>query len=249
MLHIPSPYNRSASEVLAELGVETGQGLADVEVSRRRALVGPNTLREARPRSALKIFLDQFKSSVVGLLAAAAVLSFIFADLPEAIAILAVIAINSAIGFFTEMSAVRSMHALYSLGTVNTRVRRNGGIREVPAADLVPGDIVVLEGGDIVTADLRLLQAAKLQCDESALTGESIPVSKHIEPLEGEPPLAQRFNMAYKGTAIVRGSGEGVVTATGMDSELGKISSLVEEAEEERTPLEKRLEGLARNLV
>ncbi|MBD3182084.1 HAD-IC family P-type ATPase, partial [Candidatus Poribacteria bacterium] len=218
-------------------------------VDKRLKEYGPNRLREAKSKSVLLIIIDQFKSLMVLLLAAASCLSFIFGDWVEGIAILAVIIINAGIGFFMEIKAVRSMEALQKLGSVNSKVLRNSEVQEISAEEIVPGDILVLEGGDIVTADLRLFEASKLQADESSLTGESVPVSKDVEALEGEVPLAERKNMLYKGTAITRGSGKGIAVTTGMETELGEISSLVEEAEEERTPLEKRLDKLSHRLI
>jgi P-type Ca2+ transporter type 2C len=250
--HDPSqrkPWSQPAQEVIQDLDVDPEQGLGGQEAEERRRQYGPNRLRSARSTSAWEILVEQFKSLLVLLLAVAAVASLIFGEVIEGIAIGAVILINTAIGFFTELRAVRSMEALQRISSVDAKVRRNGRVQEIPAEKLVPGDIVVLEGGDVITADLRLIEASKLQADESALTGESVPVNKHVEPLEEEVPLAERASMAYKGTAVTRGAGEGVVVATGMDTELGHISSLVEEAQEERTPLEERLDTLGHRLV
>jgi Ca2+-transporting ATPase len=165
------------------------------------------------------------------------------------LAIAAVILINAVIGFITELKGVRSIEALRKLGTVSSRVRRNGGVTEIPAKSIVPGDIVILEGGDIITSDLRVITASKLQADESVLTGESLPVTKTTDVLHAEVPLAERYNMLFKGTPLTRGSGEAVVTGTGMQTELGKISSLVHATEEEATPLEKRLDQLGHRLI
>ncbi len=239
----------SKDEILQTLGVSRKKGLSADQVGSRRREYGPNRLREAEKISIWKVLANQFKSLIVLLLVLAAGVSFIFGEWVEGIAIAVVIAINTCIGFFTEIRAVRSMEALRKMGRVSAKVRRDGKVKEVPAEELVPGDIVILESGDIITADLRLLQASKLQCDESALTGESVPVSKGTDPLEEETPLAERTNMAFKGTAVTRGSGEGVVIATGMDTELGEISALVEEAEEEITPLEERLAQLGHRLI
>jgi Ca2+-transporting ATPase len=197
----------------------------------------------------LHILVDQFRSLVVVLLIVAALASFAFGELTEGIAVVAVVIINAAIGFFTELRAVRSMEALQSLSRVSAKVLRNGQTQEISADKLVPGDVVLVEGGDVVTADLRLVEASKLQADESALTGESMPVSKTVDPVTRDAPLAERRSMLFKGTAVTRGSGRGLVVATGMDTELGNISSLVEEADEEITPLEERLEHLGRKLV
>jgi Ca2+-transporting ATPase len=227
----------------------TPRGLTSAEARGRLERFGPNTLRAAKRRSVWLIIAGQFKSLIVALLAGAALLSFAFGEWLEGIAIIAVIVINAGIGFLTELRAVRSMEALSRLGSVKTRVRRDGGITEVPAENLVPGDAVLLEGGDIVTADIRLVSASKLQADESALTGESLPVSKGTEPVGADAPLAERSDMLYKGTAVTRGMAEGLVVATGMQTELGNITTLVEEAEEEATPLEERLDQLAHRLI
>jgi Ca2+-transporting ATPase len=243
------PWTKSAEEVLGELDVSAEQGLSSSEVEKRREEHGWNRLSSAERRSVWQILLEQFKSLIVLLLVVAAVLSFAFGDWIEGLAVVIVIFINAAIGFVTELRAVRSMEALQDMGSVEAKVRREGQVHEVGAKKLVPGDIVLFRGGDIVTADLRLLEASKLQANESALTGESVPVGKRMDVLDAETPLAERANMLFKGTAVTRGNGEGVVVATGMETELGKISSLVEEAEEEITPLEKRLDRLGHNLI
>lgn len=248
MAEIDKVWTRSNERVLDELDVSR-DGLNGEEVKQRRERYGPNQLREAQRKSAWEILIEQFKSLVVILLVVAAIVSFAFGDIIEGIAITVVIFINAGIGFSTELSAVRSMEALQKMSDVSAKVRREGEIREVSANKLVPGDIIVVGGGDIVTADARLIEASKLQTNESALTGESVPVSKQVEPLGEEVPLAERANMIYKGTSVTRGSGEAVIVATGMDTELGQISSLVEEAEDEVTPLEKRLDDLGRKLV
>ena len=243
------PWRCEAEEVLASLAVSPDKGLAATEIETRRDAFGPNRLRQARRQSAWRILIEQFKSLVVILLAAAAVVSFAFGEWIDGSAILVVVLINAAIGFFTELRAVRSMEALREMGSVDATVRRDGRVQQVPAEALTPGDIVLLEGGDVITADLRLIEASKLQTNESTLTGESMPVGKQTAPVDADAPLAERADMVYKGTGVTRGSGAGVVVATGMETELGQISSLVEEAEEEQTPLEKRLDQLARKLI
>jgi Ca2+-transporting ATPase len=236
-------------EILAALSVEQDEGLSSAEQQRRLRRYGPNRLQESRQRGTWQIFLDQFKSPIIALLAIAAVLSFIFQQWIEGFAILVAIVLNTAIGFFTEVKAVQSMQALQKLSKVNARVRRDGQVQTIAAEQLVPGDIVLFEGGDLVPADLRLLEVSKLQVDESPLTGESLPVSKTTDPLEPDLPLAEQKNLLFKGTAITRGSGEGVVIATGMDTELGRISAMTAAAEEEVTPLEKRLNQLGQRLI
>lgn len=238
-----------AEQVLAKWNVDLDQGLTQEKVEKHRQKYGSNRLRNYKAKSAWTILLEQFKSIIVGLLIVSAIFSFLFSELVEGFAIVAVVLINAAIGFFTELRAVRSMEALREISSVDAKVVRNGEMQQIKAEQIVPGDIAVLDGGDIVTADMRLVEASKLQANESALTGEADPVSKQPATLEGEISLAERTNMLYKGTAITRGSGLGVVTATGMDTELGQISSLVAEAEDEHTPLEERLDKLGQNLV
>jgi P-type Ca2+ transporter type 2C len=246
---ITRPWALPVDEVCKKLEVNPEQGLSKAEVQKRLKECGPNRLRQAQTRSALSILAAQFKSLITLLLVAAAALAFTFGNLVEGLAIAAALLINALIGFFTEMKAVRSMEALSRMSRVTGNVRRGGQIQEIAAEDLVPGDIVLLEGGDMVTADLRLIEANKLQADESALTGESVPVGKEIEVLNEEVSLAERKNLMFKGTSVTRGSGAGVVVATGMETELGQISSLVEEAEEEITPLEQRLDRLGYRLI
>lgn len=244
------PWTASAEEVLAQLAVSIESGLTEEEADSRRRLFGANRLREVRAKSPWRILADQFKGLIVALLALAALVAFLFDDWVEGLAITAVIAINGLIGFFTELRAVRSMEALRSLGVTQSTVRRDGKARQISAEELVPGDLVVLESGDAITADLRLIEASKFQVNESTLTGESTPVGKNLEPVPEETPLAERSNLVFKGTFVTRGSGLGIVVRTGMDTELGTISSLVEEAgAEEKTPLEKRLDALGGQLV
>ncbi|MDR8393273.1 cation-transporting P-type ATPase [Aliifodinibius sp. S!AR15-10] len=197
------------------------EGLTAREAVARRNKFGPNLLRRHKKKSVWIILLEQFRSLIIGLLGVAALVAFWFGESIEAWAILVVILINALIGFFTELRAVRSMEALFKLGRVNTRVRRDGTIEEIDASELVPGDIVILEGGDVVTADMRVIAASRLQADESALTGESLPVSKQTDPVGKDTVLAERCSMLYKGTAITRGAGEGIVVATGTRTELG----------------------------
>ena len=243
------PWSRDAEDVARALGTDPEQGLATDEAQRRLREHGPNRLREHRRRGPGEILIAQFRSVVVALLAGAALLSFAFAGPVEGVAILVVLVLNAAIGFFTELRAVRSMEALRELGDVTVTVRRGGSTRRAPARELVPGDVVVLEGGDVVAADVRLVEASRLQADESALTGESVPVEKDPGPVAGDAPLAERSSMVFKGTSVTRGSGRGVVVGTGMATELGRISELVEEAGDEETPLERRLTRLGRRLV
>jgi P-type Ca2+ transporter type 2C len=246
---VDRPWSASAEQVLRDLNVSAETGLTADEVDRRRREHGPNRLRETRPRSAGEILLAQLRSVIVLLLAVAAGLSFVFGDAVEAFAILVVIVLNALIGFLTEIRAVRSMEALRGLVEGSATVRRAGRVERILAADLVPGDVVLLEGGDVVPADLRILTASRLQADESALTGESLPVDKSAAPVGEDRPLAERTSILFQGTPLTRGSGQGVAVATGMETELGRISTLVAQAERGATPMEERLEALGRRLV
>lgn len=246
---ISTAWTNSVENVLDNLIVDPGKGLSDKEVQERQQKFGPNRLQTEKERSAMEIAIDQFKSVIILLLVVSALLSFIFSDVAEGIAIVVVIIINALIGFFTELRAVRSMEALRDLTVMTAKARRNGEVIEIDAKEIVPGDILILNGGDVITADARLIKASNLRINEASLTGESLPVEKQLESLSKETPLAERSNMVYKGSSVARGSGEAAVVNIGMETELGNISSLVQEAEEEITPLEERLDSLGRKLI
>jgi Ca2+-transporting ATPase len=243
------PWATRADQVLAQLEVDVQEGLRSADIPSRRARYGANELLQEKKRHAWRILLNQFRSLVVLLLVAAAAVSLVLGDFVEAVAVLVVIGLNTALGFFTELKAVRSMDALRELGRVVTSVRRNATLSQVAAEDLVPGDIVIIEAGDIVTADLRIVEASRLGTDESALTGESVPVNKTAEPVPADTHLAERTNMLHKGTVVTRGSAVAVVCATGRNTEVGRIAKLVEGAQPDTTPLERRLARLGRRLV
>jgi len=246
---INEPWAHAIEDVCDRLATDPSQGLSAREARRRRSRWGPNRLGRRSGRSVRRILLDQFKSLVVIILAVASVLALAFGNLPEGIAILVVIAINGTIGFVSEWRAARSMESLRKIGSPTARIRRSGRQRQAPVESLAPGDVVLLEAGDVVPADLRLTEANKLRADESALTGESESVLKTALPVEAAAPLAERRSMLFKGTVVTTGSGESVITATGMRTELGRISELAEEVDEELTPLERRLEQLGRRLA
>ena len=242
----PAPWSVDTHCVLANLDVNPSNGLSPREVAERQERFGPNILAEFHAVSWFTILWRQLRSFVVYLLIAGSVLSFALGDHLEGVAILVVIVINTLIGFVTELRAVRSTEALRQLGSTETTVRRGGVAQRVSAENLVPGDIVLFEGGDVVTADVRLLAASRVQSDESLLTGESVPVEKTIEVLPEETLIAERDNMLFKGTAITKGNAEGLVVSTGMQTELGRITALVQKAADKKTPLEERIDSLGK---
>ena len=239
----------SAAQALAALQVDRETGLSRGQAAERKLRFGANSLQVREPENWLRILARQCSSAVVFLLAGAMILSAGFGEWDQTIAIAIVLIINTAIGFVTERRAIRSMEALRQMTRETARVRRDGRIADIAAEDLVPGDIVLLDAGDRVPADLRVLESANLSADEAALTGESLPVSKQVKARPAGTRLHERDNLLFRGTAVVRGSGEGLVVGTGRRTELGHIAQLVESAEKSRSPLEERLEQLARTLV
>ncbi len=248
-VRLDSPHGRSATEVLAALNVTFAFGLSDHEAELRLSAYGANAIGSRQKVGLISVFVHQFQSLVVALLAVAAAVAFYFREWEEGGAIVGVLILNAAIGFVTEIKAVRSIEAIRALGSRSARVLRGGRTRLIPAERLVPGDIVLLDAGDVISADLRVVESADLDADESTLTGESMRVGKSIVPVEAEARVADRTSMLFKGTSITRGSGAGVVVATGIDTELGHISKLVAEAESEASPLEKKLALLSGQLV
>jgi Ca2+-transporting ATPase len=243
------PHALPAAEALALLNVSAATGLGTEEVVRRARAYGPNTIMSRRRISPLAVLAHQFQSPVVYLLAVAAALAFYFGELEEGSAIAAVLALNALIGFLTELKAARSIEALRNLGARLARVRRDGHARLIPADEMVPGDIVLVDAGDSISADLRLVETSNLAADESTLTGESVAVEKTTQPVAIDTRLAERNSMLFKGTVITRGSGIGVVIAIGLQTEIGQVSQLVEEAEPGSSPLEKKLARLSGQLV
>ena len=245
-----SPWSAEVASVLESAGCPDFEtGLSRNEARSRLARFGPNLVHSAGPTPWWELLLRQFKSFVVLLLSVAAAVSAGFGDWVECCAIVAVLLINAAIGFVTEYRAVRSMDALRKLTNTMATVRRGGSLIRLAAREIVPGDIVVLEAGDIVPADLRLTESSQLQVDESSLTGESVPVEKIPDAVPAGSPLAERRCIAHKGAPVTRGTGAGVVTATGGDTEIGKISTLVAAAPDTASPLDRELNSLGGRLV
>ncbi len=243
-------HTLSLAEAFERLQADGERGLSQSEVTRRLAQYGPNSLSQARERSALSILLAQFRSLIVALLVAATVIAVVMGETIEAAAILVVLVLNAAIGFFTEWKAQRALSALQKQAVPVAHVIRDGTEGEIPAADLVPGDVVVLAAGARVPADGRIVESARLQIEEAALTGESLAVTKTSDVLDDkDASLGDRLNMAFLGTSITDGRGRLLVTATGAQTEVGKIGSLIDEAVTRATPLEQKLARLGRLLI
>lgn len=246
---LKDPHGQHGDIVAAALFVDIQKGLTAEEARLRLKRDGPNTLLTEKGDAWWRLLLHQFSSIVVLLLLAAAIVSFVAYDIAETVAILFVLLVNAAIGFAIEWRAGRALNALRKTAPANARVRRNGSERIVDAAELVIGDIISLAAGDRVPADARLIEAINLQTDESALTGESVPVTKTAEPVSITSVLTERRSMAYLATMVVSGRAVGVVTATGPVTEVGRIGSLLAKTRSEKTPLERRLASLGRMLV
>lgn len=226
-------------------------GLSAEIAAERLRQVGLNQLHEAARVSALHIFLGQFKSIIIWILIVAGIISGVMGELIDALAILSIVILNAGIGLYQEYNAEKSIAALKKMMAPQAKVRRDGRLAAIPAQNIVPGDVLALEPGDLVAADARLLSAASLKCVESALTGESEAVAKLSEALTADSiPLGDRSNMVFTGTTVVAGTGLAVVVATGMATELGQIASMLEaNAGDQTTPLQRQLEGVGRILV
>src|SRR6056297_3393503 len=250
LMEIKEVYRYGYEKVLESLQSNPDKGLSSKEAKQRLDEYGVNELKKGSEISPLEIFISQFKNILVILLLIATSISFFMGDTIESIAILAVIIINALFGFFTEYRAEKSVEELKKMVTTQAKVLRNGEVIQIDSSKVVPGDILIIEEGDRVTADGRLIEADNLAIDESALTGESDPVNKQIGKIkEEEVPLAETNNMVYMGTAVTRGNGVAVITATGVKTEMGKISDLLSKTVDEKTPLEEKLDQLGKSLI
>src|SRR5262245_62130921 len=238
------------ADVLHHLDADGERGLTTDEARRRLARLGPNRIADQPDTPLWRLALDQFKSLVVILLLAAAGIAFVLGERVEAVAILVALLLNAAIGFGSEWRARTSLAKLRSLAVLQALVKRDGRVLSLPSADLVPGDLILLDAGAHVPADGRLIDSAALRISESALTGESEAVEKDARAeLDPDTPLALRRTMVYLGTTVLAGSGLAMVTATGLATELGRIGQLVALAGERTTPLERQIEALGRRLM
>ncbi|HEU4368350.1 MAG TPA: cation-transporting P-type ATPase [Methylomirabilota bacterium] len=243
-------HTLDAERVAALLGTDATRGLTTAEARRRLARVGPNRVGEAPETPLWRLAVSQFESLVVLLLLAAAAVALAIGQWAEGLAILAALLMNAAIGFATEWRAGRSLARLRALIVPRARVRRDGRVTTLAAAELAPGDLVLLEAGAQVPADARLVRSAALQLDEAPLTGESLPVDKDAEArVEAGAAVAEHATMVYLGTTVLAGSGAAIVTATGVATQLGRVGQLVALAGDRATPLERQIEGLGRRLA
>jgi len=243
-------HQRDAQDLAQEHRVQLNQGLQEEDARRRAQQHGPNALATAVRRSPWQLLLDQFTDSTVLVLVGAAVLSGLIGDIVDTLAIVIIVLLNGMVGFVQAWRADHALAALQRLAAAQATVLRDGQVRRIEASALVPGDVVLIEAGNQVPADLRLTEVARLLVDESALTGESVASEKLTRPLDGTATtLGDRLNMVYKGTLVAKGRGRGLVVATGMHTELGKIAGLMAGSEERLTPLQRRLAEFGKRLA
>ncbi|ANT63973.1 MULTISPECIES: calcium-translocating P-type ATPase, SERCA-type [Prosthecochloris] len=244
-----SAMHTAASAIMDELGT-SADGLRSAEARARLERYGPNQLQEAEGFSAWKILLQQFRSVLVWLLLFAVAVSLVLGDLLESSIITVILVLNSLIGFFQEYRAEKALGALRKLSSLQARVVRDGRPGKVAAQQLVPGDVIILEPGDRIPADARVFEAMNFETEEAMLTGESLPVAKTVDPVSADAPLAERYCMVYSGTLVARGRASAVVTATGMQTELGRIAGLLgKDTDEYRSPLQAKLNRFSRNMA
>lgn len=243
-------YQATPDEVAKELDSDLQKGLRQNDAAARLERYGENALEGAKKTTLLEKFLNQFKDLMIGVLLAAALISVFVGEGADALIILAVVFLNAVFGVFQESKAEDAINALQKMSAPNANVLRDGQVVTVPAAELVPGDVVMLEAGDVVPADLRLIETANLQIEESALTGESVPVNKDAETLQdGDLPLGDRINLAFMSSNVTHGRGVGIVTATGMQTEVGKIAGMLDNTQATKTPLQESLTQLGKVLT
>lgn len=242
-------YTKTAQETAAQLQTDTARGLSAAEAATRLAKHGPNRLQGAKEKSILAMILDQLKDFLVLILMVAAVVSIVLGETLDGVIILAIVVLNTFLGVYQENKASNALKALKEMASPHAKVLRDGVITEIASGDVVPGDLVVLDAGDYVPADVRLVDAVNLKIDEAALTGESVPVEKDAAALLPEDaPLGDRVNSGYMGTVVTYGRGRGLVTDTGMETQMGNIAGLLNQSPEESTPLQKKLDNLGKLL-
>lgn len=243
-------FNKTSQEILEELAVDPSKGLSSEEIEKRREKYGLNKLNSKKQKSLLKMFFEQLNDILIYILLSAAIISGILGEVSDALIIGIVVIINTVIGVVQESKAEKALDALKQLSTPKALVKRNGENIEIPSEDVVPGDVIVLDAGRYVPCDLRLIETANLKIEESALTGESVPVEKHAKEKLEDPktPLGDQKNMAFMSTLATYGRGIGIAVGTGMNTEIGKIAKMLEGEDKELTPLQKKLAELGKIL-
>jgi Ca2+-transporting ATPase len=238
-------HNLSAAETIESLGANR-QGLTGEDAQRRLSQFGPNELQEKKKAAPWKIYLEQFKGFLIIILLVAIALTIIVGEYVDAVVITVIVLFVTILGFIQEYRAERAMEALKEIAAPTASVIRDGEEVDIPSRELVPGDVILLRSGDRVPADSRLIESANLRADEASLTGESVPVEKIVDAIPGEPPVGDRRNMAYMGTAVAYGRGTAMVVATGMSTEFGKIAGMLQAVEEKQTPLQENLDRVGK---
>jgi Ca2+-transporting ATPase len=243
-------FSKSVDDVLQELNVNPSTGLTNQEVQTRLQKYGENKLKGKPKKSFISLFLAQLKDMLIYVLLAAAIITLFIGEYVDAIIIILVVLINAVIGVVQEFKAEKAIEALQKMTTPRSLVRRDGEIKEINSEELVPGDIIILDAGRFIPADLRLIETVNLQIEESALTGESVPSDKNAKEIYDDPktPIGDKANMAFMSTLATYGRGTGLVVATGMETEIGKIAKILDEDNEEMTPLQRRLDELGKIL-
>ena len=243
-------YQMDVPDVFSELETDLKTGLDQAGVQQRRQKFGPNELVERGMKSPWKILLEQLTEIMVVILIISAVISFLLKEPTDAIVIMVIVVLNAVLGFTQEYRAEQAMAALKKMAAPKAKVRRDGHLLEIPSRELVPGDVIQLDAGDAISADCRLVESVNLRVQEAVLTGESEPIEKMVEPLAGENlSVGDRRNMVFMGTVTTYGRGLAVVTETGMNTELGRIADMIQNVEQELTPLQKRLQQLGKGLA
>jgi Ca2+-transporting ATPase len=243
-------YQKTQQQTIKDLNSSLETGLTQAEAQTRLEAHGFNELEERGKKSPWLIFFNQFKEVMVIVLIIAAIVSAVLGEFTEVIVIMAIVVLNAILGFSQEYRAEQAMDALKKMAVPFVRVRRDGHIKEISSTELVPGDVVLLEAGNLVPADCRITESASLKVQEAALTGESEPVDKWVESISDDDlPLGDRGNMLFMGTTVTYGRGSAIVTETGMNTELGNIAGLLQDVEEDQTPLQRRLAALGKTLA
>jgi len=242
-------FNQSAADTAKDLEVDIAVGLTDAEAQARSEKYGKNRLEGGKEKSILQMALEQLKDFLVIILIIAAVISMFLGEMLEGIIIIAIVILNTFLGVYQENKASNALKALREMSSPHAKVLRNGAIVEVASSDVVPGDVVIIEAGDYIPADVRLIEGVNLKVDEAALTGESVPVEKNADAvLTEDASLGDRVNCAYMGTVVTYGRGKGIITDIGMKTQMGNIAGMLNDVEDETTPLQKKLDSLGKVL-